>query len=417
MGDRSVNVEAKSAAIGGAAGARPPALGGIRVVELANYIAGPSIGMLLADYGATVIKVESPEGGDGIRTWGNRKNDVGLYHKVLNRNKRSVTADLRTAIGREIVRRLAATADVVTESFRPGTLERWQLGFDVLRERNPGLILVRVSGFGQTGPYRERAGFGALAEAMTGFAYTNGFPDRPPLLPSFALADTTTGFAGAFLTLAALEARRTNGGVGQVVDLAIYESLLTLMGPHVIDHQLLGVVQERAGSRLPLIAPRGAYCTRDDKWIAISAGADAAFKGLCTALELPALLSDARFADNQMRLKHWEALDALLRPAFARIDQETAMASLRRHGAPAAPIYNVADFTADPHVRARGDVVGVWDAELDCELRMQNVVGRLSETPGAVVAAGPALGADNRRVLIDELAFSEAELADAGVAV
>jgi crotonobetainyl-CoA:carnitine CoA-transferase CaiB-like acyl-CoA transferase len=389
----------------------------MRVVELANYIAGPSIGMLLGDYGATIVKVESPDGGDGIRTWGNRKHGVGLYHKVLNRNKRSVTADLRTPLGREIVRRLAATADVVTESFRPGTLERWQLGFDVLRAANPGLILVRVSGFGQSGPYRERAGFGSLAEAMTGFAHTNGYPDRPPLLPSFALADTTTGFAGAFLTLAALEARRGNGGIGQIVDLAIYESLLTLMGPHVIDHQLLGVVQERAGSRLPLVSPRGAYRTSDDKWIAISAGADAAFKGLCAALALPALPSDARFADNQRRLEHWEALDALLRPAFARFDQATAMQILRQHGAPAAPIYDVADFAADPHVRARGDVVGVWDDELACELRMQNVVGRLSETPGGVAAAGPALGADNRHILIDELKFSAAELEAGGVRV
>jgi crotonobetainyl-CoA:carnitine CoA-transferase CaiB-like acyl-CoA transferase len=391
------------------------ALQGIRVVELANYIAGPSIGMLLADYGATVIKVESPSGGDGIRTWGNRHKDVGLYHKVLNRNKRSVTADLHTPLGREIVRRLAARADVVTESFRPGTLEKWQLGFDVLRAQNRGLILVRVSGFGQTGPYSPRAGFGSLAEAMTGFAYTNGFPDRPPLLPSFALADTTTGFAGAFLTLAALEARRVNGGVGQIVDLAIYESLLTLMGPHVIDHELLGVVQERAGSRLPLVAPRGAYRTRDDKWIAISAGADAAFKGVCAALELPALVTDPRFATNQARLANWEVLDALLRPAFARLDHAPAMAILQRCGAPAAPIYNVADFVADPHVQARGDVARVWDDELDCELGMQNVVGRLSETPGRVAAAGPVLGADNRSILIDELAFGEAELRAAGL--
>jgi crotonobetainyl-CoA:carnitine CoA-transferase CaiB-like acyl-CoA transferase len=179
------------------------ALSGIRVVELANFISGPFIGMQLADYGADVIKIEHPTRGDGLRGWGNLKNGIGLYHKVLNRNKRSVSADLGTPLGVEIVRRLVARADVLIENFRPGTLEDWGLGYDVLSAINPRLVLVRVSGFGQSGPYRARSGFGSLAEAMTGFAYTNGFADRPPLLPSFAMADTTTGLAGAFLTLAA----------------------------------------------------------------------------------------------------------------------------------------------------------------------------------------------------------------------
>src|SRR5262249_22602368 len=192
---------------------------------------------------------------------------------------------------------------------------------------------------------------------------------------------------------------------------------LTLMGPHLIDHELLGVVQERAGSRLPLVAPRGAYRTLDDKWIAISAGADAAFKGVCAAPELPELVTDPRFATNQARLANWEIWDELLRPAFARVDQAPMMESLQRHGGPAAPIYNVADFVADPHVRARGDVARVWDDEFECEIGMQNVVGRLSETPGQVKTAGPALGTDNRSILVDELGFDAAELRAAGLLV
>ena len=246
-------------------------LAGIRVVELASLIAGPMIGMMLGDHGAEVIKVEQPGAGDGLRGWGNRKNGVGLYHKMLNRNKRSVTADLRTPLGVEIVRRLVQDADVVIESFRPGTLESWGLGFDDLAAINPGIVLVRISGYGQTGPNSSRPGFGTLAEASTGFAYANGYADRPPLLPSFAVADTTTGLSGAFLTLAALRARDRTGR-GQVVDLAIYETLLTMLGPHVLDYDQLGLVQERTGSRLPIVSPRNAFRTRDGKWVAISAG-------------------------------------------------------------------------------------------------------------------------------------------------
>ena len=310
------------------------ALAGVRVVELATLIAGPFIGMLLADYGAEVVKVENPPAGDGLRAWGNRKQGVGLYHKVLNRNKRSVTADLRTPLGAEIVRRLAHKADVIIENFRPGTLESWGLGYEALEAINPGLVLVRVSGFGQTGPYRDRPGFGTLAEAMTGFAYTNGYPDRPPLLPSFALADTSTGFAGAFLTLAALGARARTGR-GQIVDLAIYESLLTMLGPQIIDYDQLGLVQERAGSRLPIVSPRNSFRTRDGKWIAISAGSQSIFERLCRALDVPELITDPRFADNGTRRTHVDALEDALQRAIGRFNQEEALSRLQINDAAA----------------------------------------------------------------------------------
>lgn len=391
------------------------ALEGARVVELATLIAGPMIGMLLGDYGAEVVKIEHPRG-DGLRTWGDRKNGVSLYHKVLNRNKRSVTADLRTPLGGEILRRLAQDADVIIENFRPGTLESWGFGYEELSRINPRLVLVRVSGFGQTGPYRDRPGFGTLAEAMTGFAYANGFADRPPLLPSFALADTATGFAGAFLALAALRARDRTG-CGQVVDLAIYESLLTMLGPHVIEFDQLGVIQERAGSRLPLVSPRNSFRTRDNKWIAVSAGSKAIFERLCRALEVPHLISDPRFADNPSRREHIDALEESLQQAFLRFDQADVLRVLEEHEAAAGPIYSVADVVDDPHVQARGSVVAVSDDELDCELRMQNVVGRLSRTPGLIERAGPPLGADNRAILVERLGFSDADLRSAGLPI
>ena len=391
------------------------ALAGIRVVELAQFIAGPMVGMLLADYGAEVVKVEHPSGGDGIRGWGNTKNGVGLYHKMLNRNKRTVTADLHSAFGIEVVHRLVKRADVLIESFRPGTMERFGLDEVSLRAINPGLVFVRISGFGQSGPYSERPGFGSLAEAMTGFAYTNGYADRPPLLPGFALADTTTGLAGAFLTMAALKARESNGGHGQVVDLPIYEPLLTLLGPHIIEYDQLGVVGQRAGSRLPLVSPRGTFQTRDGKWIAISAGANSVFVALCEALGVPELATDLRFHDNQSRREHEDALEAVLRDAFARHDQAPLLDRLAQAQAAAAPIYSVADLVADPHVIARRNFIAVWDEEMSCELAMQNVIGRLSMSPGVILHAGSPVGADNEAVLLEELGFSEQELNAAGI--
>ena len=398
-------------------GDRRSALDGIRVVELANFISGPFIGMQLADYGADVIKIEHPLRGDGLRGWGNLKNNVGLYHKVLNRNKRSVSADLGTSLGVEIVRRLCARADVVIENFRPGTLEEWGLGYDELSPINPGLVLVRVSGFGQTGPYRERSGFGSLAEAMTGFAYTNGFADRPPLLPSFAMADTTTGLAGAFLALAALQARRNNGGRGQVVDLPIYEPMLSLMGAQIVDYDQLGIVQQRQGSRLPLVSPRNTFRTSDGGWIALSGGAHAVFQRLCAALDVPELAQDPRFSDNRKRLENADAIEQALQNAIGKFTLDDVAARLREHDAPGAPVCSVADMFDDPHIQARSNIAKVFDEELQDSIQMPNVIGRFSETPGSVRHSAPTLGSSNRAVLMVELGFSQGELAAAGISV
>ena len=394
-----------------------PALSSIRVIELANFISGPSIGMQLADYGADVIKVEHPERGDGLRGWGNIKNGIGVYHKFLNRNKRSVSANLGTPLGVEIVRRLVERADVLIENFRPGTLEEWGLGYDVLSAVNPGLVLVRVSGFGQTGPYRTRSGFGSLAEAMTGFAFTNGFPDRPPLLPGFAMADTTTGLAGAFLTLAALEARRNNGGRGQIVDLPIYEPMLSLMGAQIVDYDQLGIVQQRQGSRLPLVSPRNTFRTFDGGWIALSGGAHAVFQRLCAALGVPELADDPRFSDNRKRIENAEAIEVALQDAIGKLTLEEVAARLSEHDAPGAPVYNVAEVFDDPHMQARENITSVADDEFAGNIRMPNVIGKFSDTPGAVRHAAPPLGSSNRDILVGELGFAEQDLTAAGITV
>ncbi|MEK7444456.1 MAG: CoA transferase [candidate division NC10 bacterium] len=393
----------------------PMALSGIRVADISNFLAAPMASMFLGDYGAEVVKVEHPSRGDEMRFWGENKKGVGLYYKVINRNKKSVTADLRTPIGVEIVKRLVRTADVVIENYRPGTLEKWGLGYDVLSEVNPRLVMLRITGFGQTGPYSHKPGFGTLAEAFAGAAHITGFPDRPPLLPAFGLGDSTAGLAGAFLTMVALFERERHGGRGQVVEFAIYEPLLTLLGPQVVNYDQLGLVQERSGSRLPFTAPRNTYRTRDGKWVAIAGSAQSIFERICRALERPELIADPRFRDNRIRMENAAELDAELQSAIERFDLDALIRRFEQHEAAVAPVNTVAQIFADPHYAARQNITAVPDEELGGPLRMQNVVGNFSRTPGAIRRAGPRLGEHNREVLVEELGFSEAELKDAGL--
>lgn len=393
----------------------PMALSGIRVADISNFLAAPMASMFLGDYGAEVVKVEHPSRGDEMRFWGENKKGVGLYYKVVNRNKKSVTADLRTPIGVEIVKRLVRTADVVIENYRPGTLEKWGLGYDVLSEVNPRIVMLRITGFGQTGPYSHKPGFGTLAEAFAGAAHITGFPDRPPLLPAFGLGDSTAGLAGAFLTMVALFERERHGGRGQVVEFAIYEPLLTLLGPQVVNYDQLGLVQERSGSRLPFTAPRNTYRTRDGKWVAIAGSAQSIFERICRALERPELIADPRFRDNRIRMENAAELDAELQSAIERFDLDALIRRFEQHEAAVAPVNNVAQIFADPHYAARQNITAVPDEELGGPLRMQNVVGNFSRTPGAIRRAGPRLGEHNREVLVEELGFSEAELKDAGL--
>jgi crotonobetainyl-CoA:carnitine CoA-transferase CaiB-like acyl-CoA transferase len=384
-------------------------LQGVKVVDIANFLAGPLVSMFLGDFGADIVKVERPDTGDELRFWGNNKDGVGLMYKLVNRNKRSVTADLRTPLGVEIVKRLVKDADIVVENYRKGTLEKWGLGYDVLSEINPGLIMVRVTGFGQTGPNSHRPGFGTLAEGYAGYAYITGFKDRPPLLPAFGLADDTAGLMGAFLAMVALEEKRRSGK-GQVVDFAIYEPLFTLLGPQVVDFDQLGIVQERNGSRLPFTAPRNTYFTRDDKWVSISGSAQSTFERMCDALEVPHLKSDPRFLDNRLRIQNSVELDDALQEAIKRFDRDALIELFDRFDAAVAPCNNIQEIFEDPHFQARENIVAVDDQELGGPIRMQNVVGRFSRTPGMVRNAGPKLGSSNREILIDQLGFTEEEL-------
>ena len=404
----------RMAATGMAKREGPAALDGIRVLDISNFLAAPLCSMFLADFGADVIKVERPASGDELRFWGNNLDGVGLYYKVVNRGKRSITADLHTSLGVEIVKRLAAESDVLVENYRTGKMESWGLGPDVLHAINPALIIVRVTGFGQTGPYKERPGFGTLAEAFSGYAHISGNADGPPMLPGFGLADATTGLMAAYLTSVALHETKRSG-IGQVIDLAIYETLFTLLGPQVVDFDKLGLVQGRNGSRLPFTAPRNTYHSRDGKWVSMAGSAQSAFERICRALNVPALVADPRFASNRVRLTNAAALDVELQAAVEQFDLPELLARFGECDAPIAPVNDVSQVLDDPQVQARQNVVSLEDEELGGSLRMQNVVGKFSRTPGEIRSTGPRLGAHNWEILVEHLGLDPARLRDAGI--
>ena len=386
------------------------ALHGIKVLDISNFLAGPVSSMFLGDYGAEVIKVEKPGLGDEIRYWGNNKNGVGLMYKLINRNKKSITADLRTKFGVKIIKKLVKNTDIIVENYRKGTLEKWGLGYQTLSKINPGLIMVRITGFGQTGPNSHKPGFGTLAEGYAGFAAINGYQDRSPLLPGFGLADETSGLMGAFLALTALNERDKKSGIGQVVEFGIYEPLFTLLGPQVVDYDQLGIVQTRNGSRLPFTAPRNTYLTKDDKWVSISGSAQSTFERMCEALNIKHLITDPRFLDNRLRIKNSKALDDELQEAILKFDQSTLIKMFDEVGAAVAACYNIKEIFEDEHFKARKNIIAVDDKELGGPLKMQNIVGNFSRTPGKIKHTGPKLGQHNYEILVEKLGFSEKEL-------
>ena len=393
------------------------ALKGIKVIDISNFLAGPVSSMFLGDYGADVIKVEKPDLGDEIRYWGNNKNGIGLMYKLINRNKRSITGDLRTKFGVEIVKRLVKDADIIIENYRKGTLEKWGLSYDTLSKINPGLIMIRITGFGQTGPNSHKPGFGTLAEGYSGFANINGYADQSPLLPGFGLADGTSGLMGAFLALTALHERDQKSGIGQVVEFGIYEPLFTLLGPQVVDYDQLGIIQERNGSRLPFTAPRNTYLTSDNKWVSISGSAQSTFERMCEALDVKNLISDEKFLDNRLRIDNAKELDDALQKAILKFDQATLMNMFDKFGAPVAACNNIGEIFEDEHFKSRQNIFEVDDIELGGYLKMQNVVGKFSRTPGEIRHAGPQLGEHNFEVLVKMLGFSEEELKKEGYTI
>ncbi|WP_328870675.1 CoA transferase [Streptomyces sp. NBC_00287] len=383
-------------------------LHGLRVLDLATLFAGPLAATTLGDFGAEVIKVEHPTKPDPSRGHGPAKDGIGLWWKHLGRNKRTITLNLSTPGGRTTLLRLAATADVIIENFRPGTLEKWDLGWPELSAANPRLVLTRVTGFGQFGPYAHRPGFGTLAEAMSGFAALTGEPDAPPTLPPFGLADSIAGLATAYAVLTALAARERTGE-GQVVDLALIEPMLSVLGPQPTWYDQLGYVQQRTGNRSANNAPRNTYRTADGSWVAVSTSAQSVAERVMRLVGRPDLIDEPWFATGADRARHADVLDRAVGDWIAERTRDEVIAAFEKAEAAVAPIQDVREVMTDPQYQALDTITTVDDPDLG-PLRMQNVLFRLSDTPGAIRWTGRPHGADTDEVLT-ELGLTPAEVA------
>jgi crotonobetainyl-CoA:carnitine CoA-transferase CaiB-like acyl-CoA transferase len=396
----------------------PGPLRGLKVLDLSIIVAGGTASSLLADFGAEVIKVERPGSGDPLRNWGPFHNGVSLWWKVHSRNKKSITLDLGHPEGQTILKELARQADLLIEGFRPGTLERWGLGPADLQQVNPALVILRYSGFGQSGPYKDRPGFGTIAECMSGYIGMTGFSDSPPVLPPVPLADEIAGVFGAMSGMMALYHRDVLGvhpaetaARGQVIDLSLFEPLFRLCIPHVTMYDLLGIVRERVGNDFPDAAPRSLYQTADGHWLGLSATSQSTWESLARAMGLDHLLQDPRFKDNAARLEHKDALNRVLQDWLGRRPLERIMEELVPAGGVVGPVYNVEQIVSDPHYQAREDILELADPELG-PTRMLGVVPKFSNTPGAVEHAGPRLGQHNAPVYGEWLGYTPRQLED-----
>jgi crotonobetainyl-CoA:carnitine CoA-transferase CaiB-like acyl-CoA transferase len=374
-------------------------LDGVRVLDLATLFAGPMAAMFLGDFGAEVVKVEHPRRPDPARGHGAAKDGIGLWWKMLGRNKQTITLDLSAPEGQDVLLRLARETDVIIENFRPGTLERWNLPYERLREANPGLVLARVTGFGQFGPYARRPGFGTLAEAMSGFAAMTGEPDGPPTLPPFGLADGIAALATAYAVMTALRARDLTGD-GQIVDLSILEPILTVLGGQPTAYDQLGLVPPRTGNRSVNNAPRNTYRCADGSWVAVSTSAQSIAERVVRLVGRPEFVDEPWFGTGAGRAEHADELDAAVAAWVGERTREEVLAEFEKAEAAAAPIYDVRDIMADPQLAALEAITTVDDPDLG-PLRMQNVLFRLSATPGALRWTGRAHGADTDRVLTE----------------
>lgn len=373
-------------------------LAGVKVIDIATMLAGPFGCQLLGDFGADVVKIEHPRDGDPLRGHGKLKDGKGLWWKVVARNKRCLALDLSDSEAAKIFLGLVAEADVVVESFRPGTLERWSLGPAELRSVNPRIILVRVSGFGQTGPYAGHAGFGTLAEAMSGFAAMTGEADGPPVLPPFGLADGVTGMTVAFATAAALYHRDAHDGVGQTIDISILEPLVSLLGAQATVYDQLGEIPVRTGNRSTNNAPRNTYRTSDGAWVAVSTSSLNIAQRVMRLVGCPEVIEEAWFRTGSGRAEHADLLDDMVARWIAELSRDEVVAAFTEANAAIAPVYDISDLLHDPHVQARETFVSVPNADFGNVL-MQDVIARFSETPGSIVATGASLGADTDAIL------------------
>ncbi|MGY2487329.1 CaiB/BaiF CoA transferase family protein [Cupriavidus sp. CP313] len=373
-------------------------LAGVRVLELGQLIAGPFAARMLAAFGAEVIKVEPPGTGDPLRKWRLLHEGTSVWWEAQSRDKQSVTLDLRTPQGQEVVRRLAAQSDVLIENFRPGTLEGWGLGWDSLRAANPGLVMLRVSGYGQTGPYRDRPGFGVIGEAMGGLRHLSGEPGRTPVRVGVSIGDSLSALHGVIGILLALRHREQNGGQGQVVDVALYESVFSMMESLLPEYSVFGTVRQAAGSSLPGIAPTNAYRCADGKYVLIAGNGDGIFRRLMDMIERPDLRDDPALAHNDGRVSQVEMLDAAIGEWAAQRSLEAALDALNGARIPAGKIYDIADIASDPHYRARDMIL---DAQLPdgTPVQLPGIVPKLSATPGELPNPAPALGQHTDAVL------------------
>jgi crotonobetainyl-CoA:carnitine CoA-transferase CaiB-like acyl-CoA transferase len=381
-------------------------LGGIRVLDLSRLVAGNMLSLQLGDFGADVIKIEPLEG-DPLRAW--RDGGEQLYWKTYGRNKMSVAMNLRHTTARDVLLRLVETVDVFIENYRPGTLETMGLAPDVLLARNPRLVIVRISGFGQTGPYAQQPGFGTLVEAMSGFADRTGFPDREPVLPPLALADMISGLSGAMATVTALLARERNGTGGQVIDLSLLEPIFSTLGPEAAIYRRTGKVKQRVGNGSNTSAPRNIYRCADGGYVALSGSTQAMAKRIFEVIGQGHMIEDPRFRTNTDRVRNRAEVDRLVGGWFADRTRDEALAQIRAAGVTAGPVYNIADAVADPHFRERQVLVEVEDPELG-SMPMHNIVPRLSGTPGVWRRAAPTLGQHTDEIL-SQLGFDEASIA------
>jgi crotonobetainyl-CoA:carnitine CoA-transferase CaiB-like acyl-CoA transferase len=385
-------------------------LTGLRVLDVSTILAGPLCCQILGDQGADVIKIEHPVAGDGMRGHGPAKNGVPLWWKEISRNKRTLGLNLSAPEGAGILLRLARTADVLVENFRPGTLERWGLGPDVLHEANPRLVIVRITGFGQRGPYAARPGFGTLAEAMSGFAHLTGQPDGPPTLPAFGLADSICGIAASAATMMALWARERTGR-GEIVDMSLLEPIMTAVGPGPMVYDALGVIGQRQGNRSTNNSPRNTYRCKDGKWVAVSTSAQSIAERVMRLVGHPEVIDEPWFATGRERARHADLLDRYVGDWIAERTRAEVIEEFERVGAAVAPVYDARDIVEDPHVRETGMLTRVEDAELGSVL-MHNVMWRMSNTPGRIRFPGRPLGADTDDILRNELGIDAETVAE-----
>ena len=373
-------------------------LDGIRVLDLSRLVAGNMATLLLGDYGADVIKIEHPEKGDDLRRW--RAAGVETFWKIYGRNKRSLALDIRKGDGRQTFEKLLRTAQVLVENFVPGTLEKWGFGEAELLAINPDLVILRISGWGQTGPYRARPGFGTLVEAMSGFAHLNGFPDRPPALPPLAMADMVAGLYGAFAVLTALRVIESGKGRGQSIDLSLFEPMLSLVASEAIKHRVTGDVTMRSGNQAPHTAPRNVYRCGDGGFIAVSGSMQSMAELIMRTIGRPELITDPRFATNDARVDHRDELDAIISGYTGARTLEETFAAFEAAGVPCAPVYSMDQLMTDAYVLGRGAITELDDRDLG-SVPMHEIVPRLSATPGTFRYPAPRLGEHTEEIMAE----------------